>query len=385
MNPGYRTALAIWLTILLLGLSMTVSNATEQPSVPVVPGVVYVIAVANVTDATAKTSTDNVAQGDYELIVSLTRVDDEAISESASIDAFDASGKQRQAAIPRQVQRTDLASAPLQILGFHTDDTPVLVGTTSLGPSLAIVKALVTDGRSDYSFRNFANQPTISGTLDSEINTTFMFPVLINGQRVELRALRATGQMSTGTATRPFELLIYDDSQQPLALRIAYGPRNGSFPFKPEFAREIVRIDTPTLPSASLAESLQRDCRVEIPGIYFDFDRATLKPQSRQALIDIATALRSQPGEPVRIEGHTDNIGSERYNDDLSSRRAAAVRVALVDNYGADADLISTAGLGARRPVDTNDTLAGRAHNRRVELVRVCADGAVQSTEKQTP
>ena len=50
------------------------------------------------------------------------------------------------------MQRTDLASALLQILGFHTDDTPVLVGTTSLGPSLAIVKALVTDGRSDYSF-----------------------------------------------------------------------------------------------------------------------------------------------------------------------------------------------------------------------------------------
>ena len=54
MNPGYRTAFGCWLTILLLGLSMTVSNATEQPSVPVVPGVVYVIAVANVTDATAK-------------------------------------------------------------------------------------------------------------------------------------------------------------------------------------------------------------------------------------------------------------------------------------------------------------------------------------------
>ena len=71
----------------------------------------------------------------------------------------------------------------------------------------------------------------------------------------------------------------------------------------------------------------------------------------------------------MTLEGHTDNIGTDRYNDDLSSRRAAAVKTALVRVHGADAALLTTTGFGERRPIESNNTLFGRARNRRVELV----------------
>ena len=66
--------------------------------------------------------------------------------------------------------------------------------------------------------------------------------------------------------------------------------------------------------------------------------------------------------------GHTDNVGSYRYNDDLSSRRAAAVKEALVRDYRLDGKRIASAGFGERQPRESNDTIAGRARNRRVEI-----------------
>ena len=136
-----------------------------------------------------------------------------------------------------------------------------------------------------------------------------------------------------------------------------------------------MRIDFPVKQASALAEALAKNCRVEVPGIYFDFNEATLKAQSKRALQDIAAVLSQQPKRHVSIEGHTDNIGSAQYNDDLSARRAATVKAALVEDFKIDPATIATKGFGLRRPVETNETLAGRARNRRVELVRECSDG----------
>lgn len=114
-------------------------------------------------------------------------------------------------------------------------------------------------------------------------------------------------------------------------------------------------------------------CRVEMPGIYFDTDRATLKPPSTRALTTIADLLRRQPQWRLSIEGHTDNTGEDAHNQDLSIRRAATVRTALVRDFGIGPGRVNSTGFGAKQPVDTNDTIAGRAHNRRVELVRDCS------------
>jgi outer membrane protein OmpA-like peptidoglycan-associated protein len=206
--------------------------------------------------------------------------------------------------------------------------------------------------------------------------------VLLNGRRVELEAIHATGEMALGSAKRPFETVILNHPRYPVSLRIAYGPRDAGFPFTPDFVREVVRIDLPTLISgqraggpgvgagtgnSAIADALSKECRVELSGIYFDFNQATLKPQSDAALREIAQALRNAQRR-LTLEGHTDNIGSDQYNNDLSMRRAAAVKTALVRDHNVDAASLTTTGYGERRPVETNDTLAGRARNRRVEL-----------------
>jgi OOP family OmpA-OmpF porin len=80
--------------------------------------------------------------------------------------------------------------------------------------------------------------------------------------------------------------------------------------------------------------------------------------------------MRQNPSWSLGVEGHTDNIGGDPYNLDLSRRRAAAVKQALVLQYKVDANRLDTSGYGASRPKDTNATLEGRARNRRVELTR---------------
>jgi outer membrane protein OmpA-like peptidoglycan-associated protein len=72
----------------------------------------------------------------------------------------------------------------------------------------------------------------------------------------------------------------------------------------------------------------------------------------------------------VEIDGHTDATGNAAHNMDLSKRRAEAVKNILVSQFSIDAGRLTTAGFGATKPIDTNDTAAGKANNRRVEFVR---------------
>jgi len=104
--------------------------------------------------------------------------------------------------------------------------------------------------------------------------------------------------------------------------------------------------------------------------IFFDFDRATLRPESEPALRKIADILSRHPDWKLSLAGYTDNIGPNEYNLALSNRRAVAVKKALVDNFEIAADRLATEGFGATRPSEPNDTRRGRAHNRRVELAR---------------
>ena len=102
---------------------------------------------------------------------------------------------------------------------------------------------------------------------------------------------------------------------------------------------------------------------------YFDFDRADLKRgDEASALADVVKVMRQQPTLRVMVEGHTDSVGSDAYNQRLSERRAEAVKAYLV-RQGIDASRISTRGLGKTRPVASNQTEAGRAENRRAEVI----------------
>jgi len=100
---------------------------------------------------------------------------------------------------------------------------------------------------------------------------------------------------------------------------------------------------------------------------FFDFDKATLKPEGRAKLDDLASQIKSINLEVVVAVGHTDHVGSHAYNDKLSVRRAEAVKAYLVTK-GIDSGRIFTEGKGKRQPIADNKTRAGRAQNRRVEI-----------------
>jgi OOP family OmpA-OmpF porin len=106
---------------------------------------------------------------------------------------------------------------------------------------------------------------------------------------------------------------------------------------------------------------------IRLRGVNFDFDRAEIRPASRPILDQAAERLRKCGGEQLRVEGHTDSIGADAYNQDLSERRARAVRDYLVSK-GVTGSRISSAGFGESKPISTNDTPEGRFLNRRVEV-----------------
>lgn len=109
---------------------------------------------------------------------------------------------------------------------------------------------------------------------------------------------------------------------------------------------------------------------IELPGVYFDTAKATLKPASRTAILAAAALLKKYPTLVLEIQGHTDNVGSDESNFDLSDRRAASVREALIDE-GIDAKRLESKGYGEKVPVVSNDSDEGRAKNRRVMLKRI--------------
>lgn len=113
------------------------------------------------------------------------------------------------------------------------------------------------------------------------------------------------------------------------------------------------------------------DGRLVTHGILFDSGKDQVKPESYGTLKEIATALNENPSVKVRIIGHTDSDGDDAKNLDLSKRRAAAVKDALITEFKVDAGRMQTDGKGESDPAGPNDTPAGKANNRRVEFVKL--------------
>jgi OOP family OmpA-OmpF porin len=107
---------------------------------------------------------------------------------------------------------------------------------------------------------------------------------------------------------------------------------------------------------------------IELEGVHFDFDKATLRPEGKSVLNQAAALLDKHESVVVEVAGHTDSKGSEEYNQGLSKRRANTVRDYLTGK-GVKASRLSARGYGESRPVASNDTEEGRAENRRVELI----------------
>ena len=124
-----------------------------------------------------------------------------------------------------------------------------------------------------------------------------------------------------------------------------------------------------TVSATEMQQSIATTGRVALYGIYFDTNSATIKPESQPTLDEIAKLLQADANLRLHVVGHTDNVGGLPANMDLSKRRAEAVRDALVAKGGVDAARLSANGVAYLAPVAANTDDAGRAKNRRVELV----------------
>jgi len=120
----------------------------------------------------------------------------------------------------------------------------------------------------------------------------------------------------------------------------------------------------------SLARDISSTGHASVYGIHFDFNKATVKPESEPTLKEIAKLLKQNPKLNLYVVGHTDSVGKIDYNMQLSNARAKAVVKALITKYGVAPNRLSSYGVGPLAPVASNETDEGRALNRRVELVK---------------
>ncbi|MFI4865865.1 MAG: OmpA family protein [Steroidobacterales bacterium] len=213
-----------------------------------------------------------------------------------------------------------------------------------------------------------AGQQMYSCTLHRVGATDVAVPVLLNDQRVELPALHATCTLDDNEEVHVYYL---DQPANPLTLAFQLGAVDTRL--------QVIKITVPPPEAAKspaagggspMEQALAAKQPVDVYGIYFDFNSATIKPESEAVLRQIADIMRKNPDWKLSVSGHTDNIGGDPVNLALSQRRAAAVKDALVTRYPITADRLATSGYGASSPLESNATLEGRARNRRVELRR---------------
>ena len=323
-------------------------------------------------------------QGDYESRKRLAVRDEEGwwLEYSASVPDAGEPATIRSA---RRLHFDDLASARTYRNHFESDTQEDYPGTTALGTSSIVLEELHGMGRARFSV--VGEQRFMQGALEGfefaaglfdnpnlrfkgelETGEKGHLTVLVNGIEQPLPVLHAKGRLTaTDEAIIDAELAFLDQSDNPLALTWRIGDKT----------LRVVRIDFPSPTPEAVADAepsapapsaeLQQKKRIVLPGLYFDFASAVLQPESGRALREIVAIANAVEGT-LRIEGHTDAIGSDARNLALSKARAEAVCSALIALDPSLQSRLIAVGFGETRPVASNDTLEGRARNRRVEL-----------------
>jgi outer membrane protein OmpA-like peptidoglycan-associated protein len=369
-------------------------------------GVPAEIAAARVPLCAGLTIVTAVSQpeGDYESIKRVESVTQHGVRIKYSSEAMvkdelsDEPAKLVHATVYRSVRTVDLASASVYEQQFYDGLPEVIPGTTAIGTSSAVLQQLKSRGQSPLSiFIAFSGEPSMNpddvfyvfnNKMDSTVarveRAPVLVPVILNDAPAQLPAIHAKGDFQ-GDLT---EFYFLDDPANPITLqyrsgigglqhvegdRIVAGSADGR---QDRDVLQVVKIfshcdsDSAASEPSAVEDSLARSGRALVYDIYFNFNSATLRPESDPGLRQIATALQRHPDWKLDVFGHTDNIGGDGANLTLSRQRAAAVKAALSARFHIDPRRLATSGYGASRPQDTNVTLAGRARNRRVELVR---------------
>jgi outer membrane protein OmpA-like peptidoglycan-associated protein len=307
--------------------------------------------------------------GDYESLRVITAIDPKGYSIIASAEVPSDDGSELvKVSVRRRVLTADQAGSRRMRNYFHDDDDDVFPGTVP-GVSAAVISDLRNSGTAAFTYLDvgaFFGGSVIkgeySGTLARLKDSVTTIPVWVNGRMIQLPIIHAKGLLTGTHRQKAFEYYLLDDPANPIVLR-ANG--NGS-------VNAITRIEYPEVKASpsSLESALSKNEVAEVYGIYFSFNRSDLRPESDRTLDDIAAILKAHPQWKLRIDGHTDGVGAHAANLDLSRRRSAAVKDALVTRYHIDGGRLTASGYGDTSPQATNDTPEGRSRNRRVELRR---------------
>jgi outer membrane protein OmpA-like peptidoglycan-associated protein len=305
-------------------------------------------------------------EGDYESVQVVDRIAGDGVTLIRSAEAPDDSGEVREIRVTRKVSHEDRLHSRTLRNYFHDSD-PVEFPGTSPTPTAVMIEDLRAVGKTEIVYLEVSPQfgvTVVERTLRGFLTRVGTGPVgmsmLVNGHIETLRAWHVTGHLSDSGDGDDFEFYILDDPENPLMLRW-----KGL-----DVSSSILRIEYPAESSNSLERSLAEGRRALIYGIYFEFARADIRKVSEPTLKEIAAVMKKHPDWKLNVAGHTDGIGADAANLDLSRRRAQSVKEALVSRYGIAPDRLTTGGYGASQPQDRNDTAAGRARNRRVELTR---------------
>lgn len=372
--------------VLLCASALGVAAAAAPVSAAAAPATASVaLRIPHQAGLTVTTALSS-AEGDYESRKTLAGREGDGWLIDYRATVPDGKGGTRTMASERYVHDADRVSARSYRTAFEEDVSEDYPGTTALGASSEVLAELRGAGRARYALVGESSWvlPALAGAggaampgadliagLTRNGSVAFKgelvrkgrgsFRVLVNGQPRVLPVLVATGRFTARDgSTMEAELSLLEDPANPLALQWRIG----------DSSLRVVRLDFPP-PKAdgALAERLLAEKRVVLPGLYFDFGSAVLRPESERHLPAILAAIRAAPAAKLVIEGHTDAIGADRANLALSQARAEAVRTALVALDVSLAARLSSQGHGESRPQADNATLQGRAQNRRVELV----------------
>ncbi len=137
--------------------------------------------------------------------------------------------------------------------------------------------------------------------------------------------------------------------------------------------REVASVSfevSATVTAADMAAQLRSSGRVALYGIHFDTGKADIRPDAVPVLEQVGQLLGGDAALRLRVEGHTDDVGDDASNLQLSQRRAESVKAYLVGHFHVDAARLDAKGFGEAKPVGDNKTDVGRAQNRRVELAK---------------
>ena len=286
--------------------------------------------------------------------------------------------EQADSTFSRRTCRTDMRRARVFQTFVGTSVPETIVGVTSYSLSRDAYLELKRNGTTRHQYielmykgsgagftRGTVFQAKLEGTLTLEGTGTLT--TIVNAAPTDLPVLRLSGTLRGTAYDKPAETRVraaaIDDERFPLMLEYRLLDLGAH-----EFSVRYTKISYPT--EGAIEKRLAEAKRVDVYGIYFDFASDRIRKESEPVLKEIADALQKNADWTLSIEGHTDSVGSDAANLDLSQRRSASVRTALVERYRIAADRLTTAGYGEGAPKDTNDTPEGRARNRRVELVR---------------